>query len=232
MSNWHHFGRAGFTRIFGDFMKRTAIALLAACSITTTTFVLAGTYVAEVHPVVEANTRSDVNTSVDVKILRFEQLIPGLGSRIASFQGDQSSGKRFGIEEAARFFSPSGQIGVEFDKQLAGAKGYQGTLVNWQSVSVPVTTKSADGRTTVNKSVRVQIGASAFVSASPLGNDHRAEIELRVYHIAPVSKIETSTYSGEANGRLSNGEMLPLFWTNNGVQYAAFLTFQASESRL
>lgn len=213
-------------------MKRTALALLAACSITFTTLVHAGTYVAEVRPVVETKTRTDVNTSVNVKILRFEQLIPGVGSKIANFHHDQASGKRFSIEEAARFFSSSGQIGVEFDKAIAGAREYQGTLEQWHSEGVLVATKSADGKTTTFESVPVRTGASVFVSASQFGSDHRSEIQMKVHQIKLVSETDTSPYFAEGDERLSSGEMLPLFWTNNGIQYAAFLTFQASEPRL
>lgn len=213
-------------------MKRTTIALLAACSITSTTFAYAETHVAEVPQRIETHARSNIHSAIGVQILRFEQPIPELSSKIANFRRDQINGKRFSTKDASRYFSSSDRFEIDFDHGIGDALGNQGTLGSWSSVGVPVTTMSANGRTKTTKVVSVKTGAVAFVSASQLGSDHRAEIQLKIHQIVSVSETETSPYFGDTNARLSSGEMLPIFWTNNGVQYAAFLKFQTSEPAL
>jgi hypothetical protein len=49
------------------------------------------------------------------------------------------------------------------------------------------------------------------------------------HQLVPTSEMETSSYFGSSNARLSDREMLPMFWINNGIQYGAFLIFGYSK---
>lgn len=211
-------------------MKNTTVLLLAACAMISTSLVRAETYIAEVTPAIDARSGFNRNSSVSVQILRFEHGVSDLGGKITGFNKEQISGKRFTTEEAALYFNPSSRVAREFKGDLAGASQYDGAIDGWHFNNVLAVTKSHDGRTTTTGPVSVKTGVSVFVSASQLKGDSRSQIQMRVHQLVPTSETDTSPYFGSSNARLSDREMLPMFWTNNGIQYGAFLIFEYSKS--
>ncbi|MDP9686546.1 UNVERIFIED_ORG: hypothetical protein J2W82_000194 [Pseudomonas mohnii] len=213
-------------------MKKLLVTLLATATLTAATIVFGETHVAEVQAKETVHARSNVRSAINVVILRFEKPIPELGRKISDFAKSQSAGQNYSLKEASRFFSPSDQVYVEFEKAMADATGNSGSLESWHRDGVPVSSVSNNGKTKTLQSVVVTTGASAFVSVSDVGFDHRAQVALKIHQIALVSGTDVSPYFGDANARLRGGETLPMFWTNNGNQYCAFLTLHISEEKI
>lgn len=207
--------------------------LLATASIAVSPIGFGATQVVEVQGQVAAQAQSNIHTAVDVVILRFDAPIPGLGNKIAEFEKNQAAGTSYNTKDAARFFSNSDQVFVEFEKGMADAAGNSGTLETWHRNGVPVTSVNDNGKTktTTLKSEIVTTGASASVSISDLDAAHRAKVALKIHQIVPVSGTEVSPYFGDTKATLRGGQILPMFWTNNGTQYCAFLTLHTSDEK-
>lgn len=209
------------------------ITLLAAAGIAVSPIGFGATQVVELKGQVAAQALPKVHTAIDVVILRFDAPIPRLGNKIAEFEKNQASGISFNTKDAARFFSQSDHIFVEFEKSMAEAAGNSSIMENWHRNGVPVTSVSDNGKTktTTHKSVIVTTGVSASVSISDLDAAHRAEVALKIHQIVPVSGTDVSPYFGDTKATIRGGQILPMFWTNNGTQYCAFLTLHTSDEK-
>lgn len=215
-------------------MKKLLVTLLTTVSLAATPIVFGATQVVEVKNKESVQIRSNLNSAVDVVILRFDTPIAELGKKIEEFSKSQTSGISYSTKEAARFFSQSNQVFVEFNKGMAKAAGSSGSMESWHRNGVPVTTVTDNGKTktTTLQSTVVKTGASAFVSVSDLDSAHRADVVLKIHQIVPVSGTDVSPYFGDTKATLRGGEILPMFWTNNGIQYCAFLTLHTSEDNI
>jgi hypothetical protein len=214
-------------------LKKLITTLLSAACIAASPVGFTATQIIEVQGQVNDQAELNIRTAVDVVILRFDAPIPGLGNKIAEFEKNQAAGASYNTKDAAQFFSNSDQVFVEFEKGMADAAGNSGTLETWHRNGVPVTSVSDNGKTktTTLKSEIVTTGASASVSISDLDAAHRAKVALKIHQIVQVSGTDVSRYFGDTKATLRGGQILPIFWTNNGTQYCAFLTLHTSDEK-
>ncbi|WP_409272807.1 hypothetical protein [Pseudomonas sp. KCJK9111] len=215
-------------------MKKLLVTLMATASLSTTPIAFGGTQVIEVKDKGEVEMRSVIHNNVEVTILRFDDPISNLRNKIEDFEKSQSSGTSYSIKEAVRFFTDSEKIFVEFNKSMAEIAGSSGRVESWHRTGVPVSSVTENGRskTITNKTVVVQTGASAFVSVSNFDAASRAKVVLNIHQIVPTAGTDVISYFGSSNATLRGGEILPLFWNNNGIQYCALLTLHTSNDKI
>lgn len=215
-------------------MKKLLVTLLTTASLAASPIVFGATQVIEVKNQGQAQVRTDIRSAVDVVILRFDTPIEDLRNKIVEFEASQAKGISYSTKDAALFFNHTDQVSVEFNKGMADAAGNSGSLEAWHRSSVPVTSVVDNGKTktTTHTSTVLQTGASAFVSVSGIDATGRAHVEMKIHQIVPTSATDVSPYFGSANAKLRGGEILPIFWTNNGTQYCAFLTFSTSKNKI
>ncbi|MEX5540329.1 hypothetical protein [Pseudomonas poae] len=214
-------------------MKRLLITLLAAAGLAASPIVFSTTKVVEVKDNEASHVRPNVHSTVDVVILRFDGPILRLGDKIAEFEKIQAAGITYNTKDAASFFSKSRQVVVEFAKSMGDAAGNPGSMESWHRSGVPVTSVSDDGKkkTTTVQSIVVTTGASAFVSVSDFDEAHLAKVALKIHQIVKVSGTDVSPYFGDTKATLRSGQILPMFWTNSGTQYCAFLVLHMSQEQ-
>lgn len=215
-------------------MKKLLVTLLAAASLTASTIGFGGTQAVEVKDKGEVEMDSNLHSSVEIIILRFDEPIPNLSNKIVEFEHTQSTGTIYSTKDAVRFFSNSDKVFVEFNKSMAEIAGSSGRVESWHRTGVPVTSVTDNGKTktTTYKSVMVQTGASAFVSVSDFDPAQRAKVTLKIHQIVRTSGTDVSPYFGNATNTLRGGEILPMFWLNDGSQYCALLTLHVSSGKI
>nr|WP_315444919.1 hypothetical protein [uncultured Pseudomonas sp.] len=206
-------------------MKKLLITILATTSLAAFSIAFGANTVVEITAKESPHVRPIVHNAVEVVILRFDAPITGLRDKVDEFGKNQAAGISYNTKDAARFFSQSAQVFVEFQKSMGDAAGNSASMESWHRNGVPLTSVTNDGHTKITtvQSVMVTTGASAYVSVSDLDAAHRAKVALRIHQIVKVSGADVSPYFGDTNATLRDGEILPMFWTNNGTQYCAFL---------